>query len=85
MTGAIDPASHCALYRISLSIVICDIFSEASFEERYFGATSIEIRVAYRYDPISHGHTVLHRDIVQCLVPRKCWQRMPLSKLVCQV
>ena len=85
MSWAIDPASHCALYRISLSIVICDIFSEASFEERYFGATSVEIRVAYRYNPVSHGHTVFHRDIVQCLVPRKCWQRMSCSKLVCQV
>ena len=85
MTGTIDPPSHCALHRISLSVVIGDIFSEASFEERYFLAASVEICVTYRYDPISHGHTVFHRDIVQCLVPRQCWQRMSLSKLVRQV
>jgi len=64
MSGTIDPASDSALYRISLTIVIGDILSEAPFIEWDLRASHVEVCVTDRHYIIRHGDTVLHRDIV---------------------
>ena len=70
MAWTVDPASDCTLYSVHLTIVICNILGEASFIERYLGASGSKVSMSDRDDPVGHGDAVLHSDIMQGLIPR---------------
>ena len=70
MAWTVDPASDGALYSVHLTIVICNILGEASFIERYLSASCSKVSVPNRDDPVGHGDTVLHSNIMQGLIPR---------------
>ena len=72
MARTIDPASNGALYSIGMTIVIGNVLSKAALEERNFLASRFKVGMADRYYSICHGHTMLHRDIMQCLIPGEC-------------
>ena len=70
MAWTVDPASDGALYSVHLTIVICNILGEASFIERYLGASGSKVSMTDRDDPVGHGDAVLHSDIMKWLIPR---------------
>ena len=85
MSRTIDPTCYSTLDRICLSIVVCDIFREASLEERHFLTSDIKICVTDWYHSVSHSHTMLHRNVVKCLVPGEGRELVTLSELISQV
>ena len=85
MSRAVNPTCNGALNRVSLTIVICDILSEAPFVKWDLGASRVEVRVTDRHYIISHGDAVLHRDVVQGLVPGEGRQLVAPSELIRQV
>ena len=54
VTRAINPACNCALNRISLTIVVCDVLREASFVERHFCVALIKAGMTDGDLSISH-------------------------------
>jgi len=69
MSWTIDPASDCTLHRICLPIVICYIFCKTSFEERHLLTALIKVSMTNWHNTICHRYAMLHRDIVQSLIP----------------
>ena len=69
MARTIDPSCHGTLDTIYLSIIVGHILGEAPLEKWHFLTSNIEVGMTYRYFSVCHGDTVLHRDVVQCLIP----------------
>lgn len=85
MSWTIYPSCDSTLNRINLSIVVGHIFRKASLEKWYFGTSLVEIRMANWYNAVCHSYTVLHRNVVQSLIPGEHWKLMSLPKLICQI
>ena len=69
MARTIDPSCHGTLDTIYLPVIVGHILGEAPLEKWHFLTSNIEVGMAYRYFTVCHGDTVLHRDVVQCLIP----------------
>lgn len=80
------PSVHCAVHSIGLPIVVGHILCEGSHIKFYFSVPFIETLVAKRNFACGHIDRVLHRNIVQLLVPGKRRQiHFCLPKLIRQI
>ena len=69
MARTIDPSCHGTLDTIYLPVIVGHILGEAPLEKWHFLTSNIEVGMTNRYFTVCHGDTVLHRDVVQCLIP----------------
>ena len=67
------PSCNRALHSISLAVIIRDILGKRSFEEWYFVISLLEAVMADWTFAFCHVYAVLHRDVVEGLVPSEGW------------
>ena len=85
MAWTVDPTCDSCLDSVSMPRIVSYILGEAALEERYFVISLIEVSMTDRYFAISHGHTMLHRDVMQCLIPGQGRELVTLSELICEI
>ena len=86
MSRTLDPSVHCAVHCIGLPIIVGHIFCEGSHIKFDFSVPFIETLVAKWNFACGHIDRVLHRNIVQLLVPGKRRQiHFCLPKLIRQI
>ena len=81
----VDPSRHRTLNCISLAVIIRNILSKRSFEEWHFVIPLLESIMANWTLALCHIDTVLHSNVMQCLIPSESWQLVTFSELVSQV
>ena len=85
VAGTVDPSLHGTLHRVNLAVIIRDILGERSLEEGHFVVSPFEAVMADWAFALSHVDAVLHRNVVQGLVPSEGWQLVSFSELVSEI